>query len=134
MIKTSEWKAYNDGVAVLSESAQREVVEGLLAWHANYPAATVAESREYAKSLMNSTVRSYDSLSASFAAEWYDYRAELNGARLRQAITAAVYTPKSVDEVARYQAKKLVKGDFAGFAKACGDTRETTLCVRSMRR
>jgi hypothetical protein len=121
MITASEWKAYNDGVAAISDSVEREVIEGLLAWHANYPDATVAESREYAKSLMNSTVRSYDSLSASFAATWYDYQAELNGARLDQAITATVYTPKSVDEVARYQAKKLVKGDFEGFAEACGE-------------
>lgn len=121
MITASEWKAYNDGVAAISDSVEREVIEGILAWHAENPEATIAESREYAKLLMNSIVESYDSLSASFAATWYDYQAGLNGARLDQAITATVYAPKSVDEVARYQAKKLVKGDFEGFAKACGE-------------
>ncbi len=121
MIAASEWKAYNDAVAQISDTVQREVEEALLAWHAQHPDATVAETREYAKLLMDSKVQSYDNLASSFAAKWYDYQAERGGARLAQAITAAVYSPKTTDEVVRYQAKKLVAGDFAGFAKACGE-------------
>jgi hypothetical protein len=121
MIAASEWKAYNDAVAQISDTAESEVKEALLAWHAQHPDATVAETREYARLLMDSKVQSYDSLASSFAAEWYDYQAERGGARLDQAVTASVYVPKSVEEVARYQAKKLVAGDFAAFAKACGE-------------
>ena len=32
-----------------------------------------------------------------------------------------VYEPESVDDVARYQAKKLAKGGDAAFARACGE-------------
>ena len=42
-------------------------------------------------------------------------------ARLDQAVTSTVYSPKTSDEVARYQAKKLTKGNFEGFARACGE-------------
>ena len=41
--------------------------------------------------------------------------------RLDQALTMTTYSPESVDEVARYQAKKLVKEGDAAFAKACGE-------------
>ena len=41
--------------------------------------------------------------------------------RLDQALTMTTYSPESVDEVARYQAKKLVKDGDAAFAKACGE-------------
>ncbi len=121
MISASEWKAYNDGVAEISDTAEREVVNRLRAWHAECPAASVAETREYAKLVMAELVGSSDSLASSFAAKWYDHRAGREGARLKQAVTAAVYAPETTDEVARYQAKKLADGDFEGFAKACGE-------------
>lgn len=66
-------------------------------------------------------MRSGSSLASSFAAKWYDYRAEQEHVKLDQAITAAVYNPKKTDAVARYQAKKLVAGSFGEFAKACGE-------------
>ncbi len=121
MISASEWKAYNDGISRISDAAEKETERRLLAWHALNPDATVAEAREYAKEVMAAVVRSYDGVAASFAAEWYDYRAERGGARLDQAMTSAAYSPETADEVARYQAKKLAKGDFEGFAKACGE-------------
>ena len=121
MISASEWDAYNDGAAKISDAAEDEVVRRLLAWRSENPGATAAEAREYAKGVMGEVVGSYDSVASSFAAEWYDYRAETAGARLGQAVTAAVYVPKDADEVARYQAKKLTEGDFEGFARACGE-------------
>ena len=121
MISADEWRAYNAGVSEIADGVEREVTDRLLAWHSENPAATVAETREYAKLVMNSTVQSYDGLAATFAAEWYDYQAERVGAHLKQAVTASVYAPKSVDEAVRYQAKKLTEGDFEGFAKTCGE-------------
>lgn len=121
MITAKEWKAYNDGVAEISDKTEREVVRRLLAWGKLNPNATVAETREYAKLVMDSLVQSGGSLASSFAAKWYDYRAEQEHVKLDQAVTASVYTPEKTDSVARYQAKKLVSGDFEGFAKACGE-------------
>lgn len=121
MISASEWRAYNEGVREVSQGAEGEVVRRLLAWRELNPAATAAECREAAKLVFGEVVQSYDSVASSFAAEWYDYRAEQAGARLRQAVTSTVYSPKTADEVARYQARKLAKGDFEGFARACGE-------------
>ncbi len=121
MISASEWRAYNEGVRAVSQGAEDEVVRRLLAWRELNPAATAAECREATKLVFGEVVQSYDSVASSFAAEWYDYRAEQAGARLRQAVTSTVYSPKTADEVARYRAKKLAKGDFEGFARACGE-------------
>lgn len=121
MISAKEWKAYNDGVAEISDKTEQEVIRRLLAWNAANPGATVAETREYAKTVMEALVQSGSSLASSFAAKWYDYRAEQEHVKLDQAITAAVYSPKKTDAVARYQAKKLVAGSFEEFAKACGE-------------
>ena len=121
MITAKEWKAYNDGVAEISDKTEREVVKRLLAWNRLNPNASVAETREYAKLTMDSLVQSGGSLASSFAAKWYDYRAEQEHVKLDQAITATVYSPEKTDSVARYQAKKLVAGSFEEFAKACGE-------------
>ncbi len=70
---------------------------------------------------MDGYIQGYDDIAAEFAAEWYDHRAEKSGIKLDQAITMTTYSPESVDDVARYQAKKLLDGDDAAFAKACGE-------------
>lgn len=121
MITAKEWKAYNEGVAEISDKTEQELIRRLLAWNAANPGATVAETREYAKTVMEALVQSGNSLAASFAAAWYDYRAIQEHVKLDQAVTAAVYSPEKTDKVARYQAKKLVSGDFEGFARACGE-------------
>lgn len=121
MITAKEWKAYNDGVAEISDKTEQEVIRRLLAWNEANPGATVAETREYAKTVMEALVQSGDSLAASFAAMWYDYRALQEKAKLDQAVTAEVYDSDKTSKVAHYQAQKLVAGDFEGFAKACGE-------------
>ena len=70
---------------------------------------------------MEGFVQAYNDKAAESASQWYDYRTEQGGARLRQAVTMTVYEPESVDEVARYQAKKLVKEGDEAFARACGE-------------
>ena len=121
MISASEWRAYNEGVEEIAGGVERRVAEGIAAWSAENPGATVAEAREHAKALMAREVAASDALAASFAAEWYDYQAERGGARLDRAVTSTVYAPRKADEAARYQAKKLAAGDFEGFARACGE-------------
>lgn len=123
MIPREQFDAYNRAVANLSDGAQREIESGIWAWLQTDEgrAASVAECREYAKGVMSGVIQRYDDAAGSLAAEWYDKQAADNHAKLPAAITATVYNPDTVDETARYQAKKLAKGDLRGFAKYCGE-------------
>lgn len=121
MISAAEFAAYNREVARIGDRAAADVESSVLAWCRSHEGATVAEKREAAKLIMEGFVQGYDDVAAEFAAQWYDHRAEHSGARLEQAVTMTTYGPDSVDAVARYQARKLVKGDDAAFAKACGE-------------
>ncbi len=93
----------------------------MLGWCRSNPNATVAESREAAKLIMEGYMQSYDGLASAFAARWYDHQAESNGINLQNAVTASVYTPKKTDSVARYQVRKLMREGPSAFAKACGE-------------
>ncbi len=123
MIPRKQFDAYNKAVTNLSDGAARRIESGIWAWLQTDEgkAASVAECREYAKGVMSGVIQGYDEAAASLAAQWYDKQAEDNHFKLPDAVTATVYDPKRVDETARYQAKKLVKGDLRGFAKYCGE-------------
>ena len=121
MISENEFKEYNRGAAEIGDGAASAVEQRVLGWCRAHKDASVAEKREAAKLIMEGFVQAYDDKAAEFAAQWYDYRAEQGGARLNQAVTMTVYEPGSVDDVARYQAKKLAKEGDAAFARACGE-------------
>ena len=121
MISAEEFKEYNRGAAEIGDGAASAVEQRVLGWCRSHKDATVAEKREAAKLIMEGFVQAYDDKAAVFASQWYDYRAEQGGARLNQAVTMTVYEPGSVDDVARYQAKKLAKEGDAAFARACGE-------------
>ena len=107
--------------AEIGDGAASAVEERVLGWCRSHEGASVAEKREAAKLIMEGFVQAYDDKAAEFASQWYDYRAEQGGARLGQAVTMTVYEPESVDDVARYQARKLAKEGDAAFARACGE-------------
>ena len=121
MISAKEFEAYNRGAAEIGDGAASAVEQRVLGWCRSHKDATVAEKREAAKLIMEGFVQAYDDKAAVFASQWYDYRAEQGGARLKQAVTMTVYEPGSVDDVARYQARKLAKEGDAAFARACGE-------------
>ena len=121
MISSDEFAAYNRAVARIGDKAASDVESSVLAWCRDNASATVAEKREAARLIMDGYIQGYDDIAAEFAAEWYDHRAEKSGIKLDQAITMTTYSPESVDDVARYQAKKLLNGGGAEFAKACGE-------------
>ena len=121
MISAEEFEAYNRGAAEIGDGAASAVEQRVLGWCRSHKDASVAEKREAAKLIMEGFVQAYDDKAAEFASQWYDYRAEQGGARLKQAVTMTVYEPGSVDDVARYQAKKLAKEGDAAFARACGE-------------
>ena len=121
MISAEEFREYNRGAAEIGDGAASAVEQRVLGWCRSHKDATVAEKREAAKLIMEGFVQAYDDKAAEFASQWYDYRAEQGDARLKQAVTMTVYEPGSVDDVARYQAKKLAKEGDAAFARACGE-------------
>ena len=121
MIRAEEFREYNRGAAEIGDGAASAVEQRVLGWCRSHKDATVAEKREAAKLIMEGFVQAYDDKAAVFASQWYDYRAERGGARLKQAVTMTVYEPGSVDDVARYQARKLAKEGDAAFARACGE-------------
>lgn len=121
MISSAEFAAYNRAVARIGDKAASDVEASVLAWCRANASASVAEKREAAKLIMDGYIQGYDDIAAEFAAEWYDHRAQKSGVALDQAITMTTYKPESVDDVARYQAKKLAKGGDVEFAKACGE-------------
>lgn len=121
MITTEEWSAYNSAVSKIADGAASSVERSVLTWCRGNPNATVAETREAAKLIMEGYVQSYDVLASSFAARWYDRQAEENGISLQNAVTCAVYSPTKNNDVARYQVRKLTKEGPAAFAKACGE-------------
>lgn len=121
MITAKEWEAYNDAVSRISDGAAASVENAVLGWCRSNPNATVAESREAAKLIMEGYMQSYDGLASAFAAKWYDHQAESNGINLQNAVTASVYVPKKTDSVARYQVRKLTREGPSAFAKACGE-------------
>ena len=105
----------------IGDGAASAVEQRVLGWRRSHEGASVAEKRKAAKLIMEGFVQAYDDKAAEFASQWYDYRAEQGGARLKQAVTMTVYEPGSVDDVARYQARKLAKEGDAAFARACGE-------------
>ncbi len=121
MITAKEWEAYNEAVSKIADGSASAVERAVLEWCRANPAATVAQAREAAKLIMDGQVQSYDDLASAFAAEWYDYRAEADGARLDQAVTSAVYASERTDAVARYQVRKLAREGPGAFARACGE-------------
>lgn len=121
MIPRKQFDAYNESVARLSGGAAAQVEAEVLAYCSANPDATVAECREFAKASMAGAVQVYGEAASALAAEWYDAQADGSGRRLPSAVTSAVYVPEKVDEVARYQARKLASGDVRGFARACGE-------------
>lgn len=121
MISAEEFREYNRGAAKIGDGAASAVEQRVLGWCRSHEGASVAEKREAAKLIMEGFVQAYDDKAAEFASQWYDYRAEQGGARLKQAVTMTAYEPESVVDVARYQAKKLAKEGDAAFARACGE-------------
>lgn len=121
MITAKEWEAYNEAVSKIADGSASAVERAVLEWCRANPAATAPQAREAAKLIMDGQVQAYDELASAFAAEWYDYRAEADGARLDQAVTSAVYAPEKTDDVARYQVRKLTREGPGAFARACGE-------------
>lgn len=121
MIPREQFDAYNKSVANLTGGSSRQVEAAILAWHNKNPEASVAEGRDAAIEIMSGFMQDFDDAAASLAAKWYDMQAERAHFKLPSAVTVTSYSRESVEEVARYQAGKLVDNDWPGFARMCGE-------------
>lgn len=121
MISSDQWRAYNEAVEAIRSAAEEEVREGVASWLNEHPRASVAEAREEAARIMRGAVQRHDKEAATLAAEWYDAQGRAGGATLDRAVTAPTYSGDAVDTLARYQVRKYMDGDLAGFAAMCGE-------------
>lgn len=121
MISRASFDAYCSDVESLKTRATEVVEKAVGAWLRANPDAGVSEVREGIKDMLASIVESFDGAAATIAAEWYDESAELAHAKLPSAVTEIAYAPEQVDATVRYQVRKLIEGDRAGFATACAD-------------
>lgn len=121
MISAEAFDAYNNAVADMSDGLSEQCAARVLAFCETHPDATVAEIREFAIEVMDGFVQVAGEAAATLAAEWYDARMGEEGLALPAAITAVVYSLDKIEDVARYQARKLVRGDMEGFAERCGE-------------
>lgn len=69
--------------AKIGDDATSAVEQRVLGWCRSHEGASVAEKREAAKLIMEGFVQAYDDKAAGFAPQWYDYRAQQSGARLK---------------------------------------------------
>ena len=83
MISAEEFREYNRGAAEIGDGAASAVEQRVLGWCRSHKGASVAEKREAAKLIMEGFVQAYDDKAAGFAPQWYDYRAQQSGARLK---------------------------------------------------
>ena len=121
MISAAQWGAYNEAVESIRSQASSAAEAEVLAWYDAHPDADVAEAREAAREILSGLVQTYDQAGAALAASWYDSRGKAAGAKLDRAVTSVTYTKGDVDKLVRYQADKLVSGDWDGFAAMCGE-------------
>ena len=120
-MRYEDFAAYCKAADGLAAEASDEVSRRVSSWCALHPSASVEECREAAKGIMGGFVQTYGDAAASLAAQWYDGQAAAAGAGLQSAVAGYALDAGKVDAVARYQAGKLVAGDAAGFARACGE-------------
>lgn len=124
MISSTQWKAYNEAVAKITDAAKAATANQLADWLADHKGATVAEAREEAQRILAANAETYSQAAAALAADWYDAQGKAAGAKLDRAVTSVTVDRDSLSRTVRYQAEKLVDGDVDGFCDAVGEWAE----------
>ena len=124
MISSTQWKAYNEAVAKITDAAKTATANQLADWLADHKGATVAESREEAQRILAANAETYSQAAAALAADWYDAQGKAAGAKLDRAVTSVTVDRDSLSKTVRYQAQKLIDGDVDGFCDAVGEWAE----------
>lgn len=123
MISAAQWKAYNDAVACITDTARATVAAKVGEWLEENPGASTAEARDAAERILKSYSGVYSQQAATLAAEWYDAQGKAAGAKLDRAVTSATVDEDSLRRTVHYQARLLESGE-GDFAAAVGEWAE----------
>lgn len=121
MISAETFNTYTNATNALANSASNTVEREVAKLVGEVGAENISAIREGSKTIMSTVAKEYSAAAASLAAQFYDTQAQNSTLKLTSAITESVYSDELVKKVAHYQAKKLIKRDSVGFAKACGE-------------
>ena len=119
MLSRADFDRYDRQVRNLASGAGDYVRRMVGAYMGQYPDASVAECREFARQAMEEAVSVYGDASATAAADLYDSQMDTAGNGAPRALLHSGVDMAQVEKVARYQADKLVKGDTQGFVREC---------------
>lgn len=110
--------SYNEALHKLQGSAADEYRAIMDSWHAENPDATVAEVREFSIAMASDVSDHYGGVSSELAAQMFDEVCEEEGIKATAEVPTQLVDPEMVEGAARYDAGKLVHGDWEGFVEA----------------
>lgn len=130
MISRAQFNAYDMAIKAIEDNAADMFNKQFAAFVTNNPAASVAETRNAAISILTGLSDVYQGQATALAAQWYDAQASAAGMVLEDAITVTEYKAHTIERVAHYKSQKLVDGDTQGFITECqrylmGEVRKT---------
>lgn len=113
--------AYNAAIKATGSDAERAAVRALSAWRKANPRASIAETRDFCISMLQTIGTEYGLVAGNAAYALREIVATAAGVELPA--VSYDYAPESeyVEKTVRYQAGKLSDGDEVGFAQAMAD-------------
>ena len=109
---------YNAALHALQGAAADEFRAVMQAWHEANPGASVAEAREFCIAAATDVSERYGGVSSELAAQMFDEVCGEEGIGATAEVPEQLVDPEMVEGAARYDAGKLVGGDWAGFVEA----------------
>lgn len=119
-VDKSSLDAFRATIAMQAGAARNLMETSIAEYLRRNPGAPVADVREYALALADTTEYVYGQAAAAATAQLYDRTAEALGLDLDPAALAELEDAGQAERVIRYQAGKLAEGDYAGFGAAVG--------------
>jgi len=127
------WDRYTAQLQRQAATASAFVTRSVSAYMASHPRASVADVREAARRALEQAVKAYGLLAAELAALMYDECLRAAGAEGVEPASpdGGSGIADEADKIARYQAKKLVKGDRGGFIAQLGKSAADRVLARA---
>lgn len=119
-VDKSSLDAFRATIAMQAGAARNLMETSIAEYLRRNPGAPVADVREYALALADTTEYVYGQAAAAATAQLYDRTAEALGLDLGPAALAELEDVDQAERVIHYQAGKLAEGDYAGFGAAVG--------------
>lgn len=119
-VDKSRLDAFRATISAQCEAARSLMETSIAEYLRRNPGAPVADVREYALALADTTEYVYGQAASAATAQLYDQTAESLGMDLDPAELSELEDADQAEAVMRYQAGKLSKGDYAGFGAEVG--------------